>query len=114
MRAADPNTQGRVCSYNMVETSSVPLRTYEQPLRLGNILTRVLKDFVTLDQRQMNLSESSTAALDRRRPIYVSIEIVANLAYLAKHSLGDPTEARRYLNQISEVLCEMQHHPDLA
>ncbi len=46
------------------------------------------------------------------RPLYVSIEIAANLVYLARHS-EDDLERQRYLERASEVLLRMRGHHDL-
>lgn len=50
-------------------------------------------------------------ALDER-PLYVSIEIAANLVYLARHT-EDVLERRRYLERASDVLLGMRGHHDL-
>jgi hypothetical protein len=50
-------------------------------------------------------------ALDDR-PLYVSIEIAANLVYLARHS-EDALERQRYLERASDVLLGMRGHHDL-
>jgi hypothetical protein len=46
------------------------------------------------------------------RPLYVSIEIAANLVYLARHS-EDDLERQRYLERASDVLRGMRGHHDL-
>ncbi len=50
-------------------------------------------------------------ALDER-PLYVSIEMAANLVYLARHS-EDILERQRYLDRASDVLLGMRGHHDL-
>ena len=45
--------------------------------------------------------------------LYVSIEMVANLLYLARHSEEGPDQQRVYLDRASSVLLAMRHHPDL-
>jgi hypothetical protein len=46
------------------------------------------------------------------RPLYVSIEIAANLVYLARHS-EDALQRQRYLERASDVLLGMRGHDDL-
>jgi hypothetical protein len=46
------------------------------------------------------------------RPLYVCIEIAANLVYLARHSGGNPEQQQQYLDRAAEVLLEIRHHPD--
>jgi hypothetical protein len=46
------------------------------------------------------------------RPLYVSIEMAANLVYLARHS-EDILERQRYLDRASDVLLGMRGHHDL-
>jgi hypothetical protein len=47
------------------------------------------------------------------RPLYVSIEMAANLVYLATQNSQRPEEQRKYLDRAAQVLFEMRHHPDL-
>jgi hypothetical protein len=47
------------------------------------------------------------------RPLYVCIEIAANLVYLAKNSAGDPEQQQQYLDRAAEILLELRHHPEL-
>ena len=46
------------------------------------------------------------------RPLYVCIEMAANLVYLARHSGGDPEQQQKYLDRAAEVLVEIRQHPD--
>jgi hypothetical protein len=55
-----------------------------------------------------------TKAEPRERPLYVSIEIVANLVYLAKESEGNPEQQRNYLDRAAGVLFELREHPQLS
>ena len=62
-------------------------------------------------------SMSSTEDLardDRGRPLYVSIEMVANLVYLASHSGKSPDQLQQYLQRAADILFEIRHHPDLS
>jgi hypothetical protein len=57
---------------------------------------------------------ASNAGLnDDKRPLYVSIEIAANLVYLARQSQGDLEQQRQYLERASDVLLGMREHHDL-
>jgi len=47
------------------------------------------------------------------RPLYVCIEMAANLVYLAKHSGGNPELQQQYLDRAADVLFEIRHHRDL-
>jgi hypothetical protein len=47
------------------------------------------------------------------RPLYVCIEIAANLVYLAKNSEGNPELQKQYLDRVAEILFEIRHHPQL-
>jgi hypothetical protein len=47
------------------------------------------------------------------RPLYVCIEIAANLVYLARNSGGNPELQQQYLERATEVLSEIRHHPQL-
>jgi hypothetical protein len=49
-----------------------------------------------------------------RRPLYVSIEMVANLVYLARHSQDVLEQQRVYLERASNLLVEIRNHPDLS
>lgn len=46
------------------------------------------------------------------RPLYVCIEMAANLVYLARHSGGNPEQQQKYLDRAAEVLVEIRQHPD--
>jgi hypothetical protein len=50
---------------------------------------------------------------DQSRPLYVSIEMVANLVYLAKHSQDVLDQQQVYLDRASNLLVEIRNHPDL-
>jgi hypothetical protein len=47
------------------------------------------------------------------RPLYVCIEIAANLVYLAKSSEGNAELQKQYLDRVAEILFEIRHHPQL-
>ena len=47
------------------------------------------------------------------RPLYVSIEMVANLVYLARHSQDVLDQEQVYLDRASNLLVEIRNHPDL-
>jgi hypothetical protein len=48
------------------------------------------------------------------RPLYVSIEMVANLVYLARHSQDVLDQQQVYLDRASNLLVEIRSHPDLS
>ena len=48
------------------------------------------------------------------RPLYVSIEMVANLVYLARHSQATLDQQQLYLDRASNLLIEIRNHPDLS
>jgi hypothetical protein len=64
-------------------------------------------------QKNMNSSNTPVNEDDSGRPLYVSIEMVANLVYLARHSEEGLDQQRLYLDRASSVLLAMRHHPDL-
>jgi hypothetical protein len=61
----------------------------------------------------MNSPDTPADADEPSRPLYVSIEMVANLLYLARHSEEGADQQRLYLDRASSVLLAMRHHPDL-
>jgi hypothetical protein len=61
----------------------------------------------------MNSSDTPANEDASGRPLYVSIEMVANLVYLARHSEEGLDQQRLYLDRASSVLVAMRHHPDL-
>jgi hypothetical protein len=63
--------------------------------------------------RPMSSTEDLTRD-DHGRPLYVSIEMVANLVYLASHSEKSPDQQQQYLQRASDILFDMRHHPDLS
>jgi hypothetical protein len=65
------------------------------------------------EAKKMNSSDTPADGNEPSRPLYVSIEMVANLLYLARHSEEGPDQQRVYLDRSSSVLLAMRHHPDL-
>ena len=61
----------------------------------------------------MSSSDASAKEAAHYRPLYVSIEMAANLVYLERQSRVDSEEQRDYLQRASDVLFEMRNHPDL-
>ena len=59
-------------------------------------------------------STEDLARDDHGRPLYVSIEMVANLVYLASHSGKSPDQLQQYLRRAADILFEMRHHPDIS
>jgi hypothetical protein len=47
------------------------------------------------------------------RPLYVSVEIAANLVYLARNTTGNPELQQQYLDRAAEILLQVRHHPQL-
>jgi len=47
------------------------------------------------------------------RPLYVSVEIAANLVYLARNALGNAELQQQYLDRAAEILFEIRHHPQI-
>jgi hypothetical protein len=64
-------------------------------------------------QKKMNSPDTPAEGDELGRPLYVSIEMVANLLYLARHSEEGVDQQRVYLDRASSVLLAMRHHPDL-
>jgi hypothetical protein len=61
----------------------------------------------------MNSSDTPVSGDEASRPLYVSIEMVANLLYLARHSEEGLDQQKLYLDRASSVLLAMRNHPDL-
>lgn len=62
----------------------------------------------------MTSSNAPEGGATHPRPLYVSIEMVANLVYLARHSQDVLDRQQEYLDRASNLLVEIRHHPDLA
>ena len=62
----------------------------------------------------MTSSDAPESGAAHRRPLYVSIEMVANLVYLARHSQDVVDQQREFLDRASSLLVEIRHHPDLS
>ena len=60
----------------------------------------------------MSAADTRSSGDIEGRPLYVCIEMAANLVYLARHSGGDPDQQQNYLNRAAEVLFEIRQHPD--
>jgi hypothetical protein len=45
------------------------------------------------------------------RPLQVSLEIISNLIYLARHAGTNSDQQHQYLDRAAEVLAEIAHHP---
>jgi hypothetical protein len=60
----------------------------------------------------MTSSDAPESGDTHRRPLYVSIEMVANLVYLATHC-QEGLDQRIYLDRASNLLLEIRNHPDL-
>jgi hypothetical protein len=70
--------------------------------------------FLSRGGRTKMTSSSALESKDEQgRPLYVSIEMVANLVYLARHSEEGLDQQRLYLDRASDLLFEIRHHPDL-
>jgi hypothetical protein len=61
----------------------------------------------------MTSSDAPESGDTHRRPLYVSVEMVANLVYLARHSQEGLDQQRIYLDRASNLLLEIRNHPDL-
>jgi hypothetical protein len=59
-------------------------------------------------------STKMTSSDSPERPLYVSIEMVANLVYLARHSQDVLDQQQVYLDRASNLLVEIRNHPDLS
>jgi hypothetical protein len=57
----------------------------------------------------MDSSENDADAKGPVQPLEVSVELLANLIYLARHS----PQQNRYLDWAAKVIEDMQHHPKL-
>jgi hypothetical protein len=62
----------------------------------------------------MTSSDAPESGTADRRPLYVSIEMVANLVYLARHSQDASDQQQLYLDRASNLLVEIRNHPDLS
>ena len=62
----------------------------------------------------MTSSDAPESGATHRRPLYASIEMVANLVYLARHSQGVLDQQQVYLDRASNLLAEIRNHPDLS
>ena len=62
----------------------------------------------------MTSSDAPESGAAHRRPLYVSIEMVANLVYLARHSQDVVDQQREYLDRASSLLVEIRRHPELS
>jgi hypothetical protein len=62
----------------------------------------------------MATADAPESGAAHRRPLYVSIEMVANLVYLARHSQDVLEQQRVYLERASNLLAEIRNHPDLT
>jgi hypothetical protein len=61
----------------------------------------------------MTYSDAPESGAAQPRPLYVSIEMVANLVYLARHSQGVLDQQQAYLERASNLLVEIRNHPDV-
>jgi hypothetical protein len=62
----------------------------------------------------MTSSDAPESGAAQPRPLYVSIEMVANLVYLAKHSQDVLDQQQEFLDRASNLLVEIRNHPDLS
>jgi hypothetical protein len=62
----------------------------------------------------MTSSDAPESGAADRRPLYVSLEMVANLVYLARHSQHVLDQQQVYLDRASNLLVEIRNHPDLS
>jgi hypothetical protein len=61
----------------------------------------------------MDSSETSADAKGPVQPLQVSVELLANLIYLARHTETHSVQQDRYLDWVAKVIEELQHHPKL-
>jgi hypothetical protein len=80
----------------------------------GKLSTSRRKQQVCRDggYKTMNSSDTPVGREGYSRPLYVSIEMVSNLIYLARREEA-LDQQRDYLDRASSLLFEMRHHPDL-
>ena len=62
----------------------------------------------------MTTSDAPGIGAAQSRPLYVSIEMVANLVHLARHSHDVLDQQQAYLDRASDLLVEIRNHPDLT
>ena len=62
----------------------------------------------------MTSSDAPESGAAHSRPLYVSIEMVANLVYLATHCQDLSDQQKAYLERASDLLAEIRNHPDLS
>ena len=57
----------------------------------------------------MDSSETSTPV----QPLWIGLEVLANLIYLASRTETHSAQQRHYLDWAAKVLEDLQHHPKL-
>lgn len=62
----------------------------------------------------MTSSDAPESGAAQPRPLYVSVEMLANLVYLARHSQDALDQQQVYLDRASNLLVEISRHPDLS
>jgi len=62
----------------------------------------------------MTSSDAPESGAAHSRPLYASIEMVANLVYLARHCQDLSDQQKVYLDRASNLLVEIRSHPDLS
>jgi hypothetical protein len=64
---------------------------------------------------RVSMDSSETSADPERpiQPLQVSVELLANLIYLARRTETHSDQQHRYLDWAAKVIEELQHHPKL-
>ena len=75
----------------------------------GNTTTRPLLGI----ERVLLYYQSNKVSMEPVQPLEVSLELLANLIYLARRTETHSHQQHRYLDRAAKVLVELQHHPKL-
>jgi hypothetical protein len=64
-------------------------------------------------ERALLYYQSNKVSMDSVQPLEVSVELLANLIYLARRTETHSAQQHRYLDWAAKVIEELQHHPKL-
>lgn len=66
-----------------------------------------------LNSQSSKVSMDSPDTADAVQPLQVSVELLANLIYLARCTETHSAQQHRYLDWAAKVIEDLQHHPKL-
>jgi hypothetical protein len=69
--------------------------------------------FIGADKMSMASSEIPAAFIGPFQPLHVSVELLANLIYLARRTEIHSAKQNGYLDWASDIIGGLQHHPKL-